>query len=130
MPRAESISMVILLTPLSKAILSPKARPQSSASRIWPIPKFTANPLIQFPEQSRRTPPAPIFPEAVLRDPSTFSLNTPVSGKSHVKEICTFSPAILSPHEAFCTFQFYWAQMYLECMYAYWLDKMWGPLGK
>ncbi|KAL6291745.1 hypothetical protein ACE6H2_009255 [Prunus campanulata] len=70
--------MMGLLTPLSKAILRPKNRPHNSASRTWPFPKFTAKPLIQFPEESRRTPPAPILPDAGLQDPSTFNLKIPV----------------------------------------------------
>ena len=61
--------------PFSAANLRPKNSPHISASKIWPLPKLTVNPVTQSPVESRITPPAPIAPLEFFRDPSNGFLS-------------------------------------------------------
>lgn len=51
------------------------------------LPKLATKPPIHFPLSSRITPLAPMTPDACLHDPSTLSLNWPVSEGSQTRKI-------------------------------------------
>ena len=85
--RAESTSAMRWGMLSSQAILRPKYKAQSSATRISPTPRFTVKPEIKSRPAFLISPPPAMQPELLSLEPSTVSLKVPERGGYEIKNL-------------------------------------------